>query len=66
VLGDEWERSQKKDGTKKLAVGVDEDSVAKGLLLLADQHRLILRVFNRCLMESSTVLMPYSQSRNGR
>jgi hypothetical protein len=49
VLGYEWERTTNKDGTNNLAFGVDEDAVAKGLVMLADQHRLILRVFNRCL-----------------
>lgn len=49
VLGYEWERSTNKDGSTNLAFGVDEDAVPTGLLTLADQHRLILRVFNRCL-----------------
>lgn len=49
VLGYEWERTTNKDGTTNLAFGVDEDAVPKGLLMLADQHRLILRVFDRCL-----------------
>jgi hypothetical protein len=44
-----WPRTTNKDGTANLAFGVDEDAVAKGLLMPADQHRLILRVFNRCL-----------------
>jgi hypothetical protein len=30
---------------------VDEDAVPKELLMLAGQHRLILRVFDRCLDE---------------
>src|ERR1700686_790140 len=49
VLGDEWEERTNKDGTTNVAFGVDEDAVATALLMLADQHRLILRVFNRCL-----------------
>lgn len=49
VLGYEWERTTNKDGSTNLAFGVDEDAVPKGLLMLADQHRLILRVFDRCL-----------------
>lgn len=49
VLGYEWERMTNKDRTTNLAFGVDEDAFPKGLLMLADQHRLILRVFDRCL-----------------
>jgi hypothetical protein len=49
VLGYEWERTTNSEGTTNLAFGLDEDAVAKGLLLLADQHRLMLRVFDRCL-----------------
>jgi hypothetical protein len=49
VLGYERERSTNKDGTTNLAFGVDEDAVPHGLLMLVDQHRLILRVFDRCL-----------------
>ena len=49
VLGYEWERTANRDGTTNLAFGVDEDAVPKGLLMLADQHRAILRVFDRCL-----------------
>ncbi len=49
VLGYEWERTTNKDGTTNIAFGADEDAVANGSLLLADQHRLILRVFDRCL-----------------
>lgn len=49
VLGYKWERTASKDGTAELAFGLDEDAVPKGLLMLADQHRLILRVFDRCL-----------------
>ena len=49
VLGYEWVRMTNSDGTTYMAFGIDEDAVAKGLLLLVDQHRLILRVFDRCL-----------------
>jgi hypothetical protein len=49
VLGYEWERTANEDGTIVLAFGVDEEAVPKGLLRLADQHRVILRVFDRCL-----------------
>ncbi len=48
VLGYEWEQRINKDGTTDVAFGVDEDAVPKSLLMLADQHRLILRVFDRC------------------
>lgn len=49
VLGYEWEEMKNKDGTRNIAFGVDERAVPRGLILLADQHRLILRVFDRCV-----------------
>jgi hypothetical protein len=48
VLAYEWQQIKNKDGTTDMAFGVDEDAVPHGLLMLVDQHRLILRVFNRC------------------
>jgi hypothetical protein len=49
VLSYEWRWAENSDGTTSLAFGVKEHAVANGMLLLADQHRLILRVFDRCL-----------------
>jgi len=49
VLQYEWERTSNQGGTSDIAFGVSEDAIAKELLMIANQHRLILRVFDRCL-----------------
>lgn len=49
VLGYEWEKTINKDGTTKVVFGLNEDEFRKELRLIADHHRLILRVFDRCL-----------------
>lgn len=49
VAGYEWEQIRNMDGTVDMAFGVNEDAVAKELLMIAGQHRLIIRVFDHCL-----------------
>lgn len=44
-----WQQDRLPDGTTEKSFGLDEDAVAKEFLMLADQHRLIIRVFDRCL-----------------
>ncbi len=45
----EWEHTSRRDGTTNISIGMKEDAVAKELLMMAGQHRLIMRVFDRCL-----------------
>lgn len=45
----EWEHTSRPDGTRDISFGMNEDAVAKELLMMAGQHRLIMRVFDRCL-----------------
>jgi hypothetical protein len=45
----EWEHVPSPDGSTERRFGVYEDAVSKELLMLAGQHRLIMRVFDRCL-----------------
>jgi len=51
VHGYEWEQTSHPDGTSSMAFGVKEDTVATELLMIVDQHRLILRIFDHCLDE---------------
>ena len=44
-----WEQTSRPDGGTDRSFGVDADAVAKEMLMLADQHRLIIRVFDHCL-----------------
>ncbi len=46
-----WARKQipQPDGTTETSFGLDEDAVAKEFLMMAGQHRLIMRVFDHCL-----------------
>lgn len=45
----EWREVARPNGGTDRAFGVSEDAVAKELLMLAGQHRLIIHVFDRCL-----------------
>jgi len=45
----EWEQIRQRDGTTETSFGLDEDAVAKEFLMIAGQHRLIMRVFDHCL-----------------
>jgi hypothetical protein len=49
LLGYEWEQASRPDGGTDNSFRVDEDRVSKEFLMLAGQHRLIHRVFDRCL-----------------
>ncbi len=49
LLGYEWAQTSRLDGGTDNSFGVTEDRVQQEFLMLADQHRLILRVFDRCL-----------------
>lgn len=45
----EWEQTSRPDGGTDRSFGVNENAVAKEMLMLAGQHRLIIRVFDHCL-----------------
>jgi hypothetical protein len=49
LLGYEWDQTHGPDGSADNSLGVDEDRVPKEFFFLADQHRLIIRVFDRFL-----------------
>ena len=49
VLQYKWGQTSRSNGTTENSFGVDEDAVAKELLMMAGQRRLIIRVFDRCL-----------------
>jgi len=49
VLAYKWEQTPRQDGGADTTFGVDRDRIVKDFLLLADQHRLIHDVFDRCL-----------------
>lgn len=49
VLGYTWEATIDEKYAVNVWFGSDDDSVAQALLMLVGQHRLIFRVFDRCL-----------------
>jgi hypothetical protein len=49
VTSYEWVENSRPDGTIERWFGVDKDVVAMELLMMSEQHLLIIRVFDRCL-----------------
>jgi hypothetical protein len=45
----EWRTAERPEGGDHIWFGLDDDAVAKELLMLAANHRLIFHVFDRCL-----------------
>jgi hypothetical protein len=45
----EWQETSRPDGGTDRAFGANDDAIAKEMLMLVEEHRLIIRVFDRCL-----------------